>query len=80
MCYNVFCQASVFNQAVDSWDISVVKTMYFIFHSTSAFNQHVGAWANNTPSNVNVGGMFKYSGCPTITDPSQTNGPCCKNF
>ena len=56
---NIFNNAFVFNQPIESWDTSNVTTMSSMFNSATAFNQPISMW--NT-SNVTNHMSFMFSG------------------
>ena len=40
----MFIGAKAFNQPLNSWDVSHVKLIRFMFSETAAFNQPLGSW------------------------------------
>jgi hypothetical protein len=41
---SMFFQASAFNQALDSWDVSRSNNMYKMFYNAAMFNQNLDSW------------------------------------
>jgi len=44
--------------------VASVKKMPFMFYEATDFNQCLSTWADKTPPNVSVYGIFEKSGCP----------------
>ena len=44
MCSSTFKEASTFNQPLDSWDVSNVRSMICMFNRASSFNQPLNSW------------------------------------
>jgi surface protein len=40
----MFHGASVFNQDIESWDVSRVTVITSMFHGASVFHQYIGSW------------------------------------
>ena len=53
---NIFNNAFVFNQPIESWDTSNVTTMSSMFNSATAFNQPISMW--DTSKVLNMSSMF----------------------
>ncbi len=51
------CSALIFNESIDSWDISNVTNLGGMFAYASSFNQPLGNW--NTENVMNLTGMFE---------------------
>jgi surface protein len=56
-CANMFFQAFAFNQPINHWDMSSVKTVNAMFYEAKLFNQPIGSW--NVSSATDFGNMFK---------------------
>lgn len=41
---SMFFDAKSFNQPLDAWDVSNVKSMYKMFYKAESFNQSVANW------------------------------------
>jgi surface protein len=52
----MFKSAPVFNQPIDSWNVSSVTNMDSMFFGTSSFNQPIGSW--NVGNVTNMSSMF----------------------
>jgi len=44
--------------------VASVKQMPYMFYEATAFNQCLSTWADESPPNAFVNGIFKGSGCP----------------
>lgn len=53
----MFKDAIVFNQSIDSWDVSLIQTMVYMFYNAKVFNQTLASWV--TSSVVSMHGMFR---------------------
>lgn len=54
---SMFKQATIFNQSIDSWDISKVTTLHSMFWGATAFNQPLNSW--DTKSVTNMEAVFR---------------------
>jgi len=57
--------------------VASVTDMYGMFYEATKFNQCLSTWADKTPPNVSVNGIFYRSGCPK-KDALATTGPWCR--
>jgi len=57
--FQMFYQASLFNQPLDNWDVSNVTNMRGMFAFTSAFNQPLNSW--NISNVTDIHAMFWYN-------------------
>ena len=55
----LFYEATTFNQAIESWDVSNVTGMYCMFWAASLFNKDIGIWDVSNVNNMNS--MFNYT-------------------
>ena len=70
-----------FNQPIDSWDVSQVEDMGFMFNSAYSFNQCLSTWAEKTSDIVDTFDMLDETDCPNgIGSPNATIGPWCQNY
>ena len=60
----MFHNDSDFNQALADWNVASVTCMNYMFEGATKFNQCLSTWADKTPSNVSINGIFRDSGCP----------------
>ena len=49
----LFYEATTFNQAIESWDVSNVTGMYCMFWAASLFNKDIGIWDVSNVNNMN---------------------------
>jgi hypothetical protein len=54
----MFRETYIFNQPIGNWDVSKVKKMCKMFHSSS-FNQYIGDWDVSNVTNMEY--MFYYA-------------------
>ena len=60
----MFDGAFNFNQPLNDWDVGGVNDMDSMFYESTKFNQCLSTWADKTPPNVSVNGIFEKSGLP----------------
>ena len=79
--YEMFYDASDFNQNISGWDVSRVSDMWQMFAGATAFNQDLCAWGEHLASSAAVNNAFGGgAGCPETSDPNlslSTPGPFC---
>eukprot|EP00978_Attheya_sp_CCMP212_P009427 scaffold22307_cov29-Attheya_sp.AAC.6 len=71
----LFNNAWAFNQDISSWDVSSVTDMNKMFKYAIVLNQNLCDWAENTPSLMNVFGVFESTTCPNSATPQLAISP-----
>ena len=50
--YDAFWRAELFNQPIDSWNVSKVTDMDFVFQEAFTFNQNLNSWDSSLVTTV----------------------------
>ena len=74
----MFQGCATFNQSVDAWDVSNVRTMSFMFEGASAFDKPLSGWKSKVFRVVDMSSMFY--GCSALNRPIDWTTRSCKNF
>jgi surface protein len=73
-----FYGCSLFNQSLDSWDVSKVRDMDYMLFKCSAFDQPLSGWKSKVSSVVSMQGMF--TDCTMFNRPLDWDTRSCTNF
>ena len=54
----MFHKASIFNQPIGNWNVSLVDNMQYMFSEAQKFNQAIGDWNTKNVSNLSMEHFF----------------------
>ena len=59
--YYMFSNAKLFNQDINSWDVTNVTDMSYMFNGAISFNKNINTWGNKISKVTNMSNMFNYA-------------------